>query len=1062
MKIKDVCIDRFGVWQGLQVPLSESGVTVFYGPNEAGKSTLMRFVRGVLYGFRPQPERASRPGAGSTEARGSLRILDAGRAHVIRRESDGESRGRVRIDELDWGPPSETRLKSFLGDTSDTLYENVFAIGLSELQELATLNGDEVAEHIYGISLGPDGDRVLRARSAFEQERLRLLHDDRKSGALVEAARRLEALDRQLAEVGDASHRHDTLRSERDRLSREIEDAQRRRRELERQLRGYRFLDRAYVPWKRERQLRAEREALPFMGTLPEDGLARLDGIERELTTAQQQRQTLLNEARRLARDADDSESAQFLQHECTINRLADRLDELKLRQQHLADKRAELESLQQSARTKSTRAPARGTGERSDSPTSGLVRLLEAARNYQSALARRARTVRRYKAYVTQSQRQQAEFNERIKPLGGTSLVQAIRAVQRRMNDLREFTRLRVEESRLSALASLPRRPLAGASEIRDLPPLFYVLLWFFTFAGIILFFAGLWGAATNHVAGGNTAIIVGMIYACFGLFMAGASWTVKQHLEQYYETPEWTSTGVTLIPKEGDAPEPDVDLALARVRQAIADLTHANPVPGTPRVIGPTEHDVNESDVLIRTAHRLADLHTLRKEEQKIHDRRQKLSKSREILRERQRDVGRRRREWCEVLRSLGLDETLKLDKAFEAWHIACGTSEAHRDLSRLQGEVDAEQRSCEETRRHIDRLIAQLPETSLVGLKSDPDRIIAHWRTQLQQYNSLQSERARQRSEARNRKREAERLETRIRELSSSRSELLLRAGVSSRDELELRLKSAVRQRELERQLDEAQTELQLIGESEPELAIVEEDLRAFNPANNRRAADRIEQELQQLDRDLQTAHEELGRVKRELQELAHDRRAVSLRFEREQIFADLQREVEALCAVDFSTAAVDRIRERLERHGQTGTLQLASTYLDRLTCGKYDNIWTPLGQRYLSIDDDTDQTYRVEQLSTGTREQLFLAIRLAMIRRFAEEGIELPMVLDDVFVNFDQVRTEAAVDTVLDFAQHGQQILLFTCHQHLAHLFEAKGIKPVWLPSNTAPLEERRAG
>ena len=67
----------------------------------------------------------------------------------------------------------------------------------------------------------------------------------------------------------------------------------------------------------------------------------------------------------------------------------------------------------------------------------------------------------------------------------------------------------------------------------------------------------------------------------------------------------------------------------------------------------------------------------------------------------------------------------------------------------------------------------------------------------------------------------------------------------------------------------------------------------------------------------------------------------------------------------------------------------------------------------------------------------------------------------MVLDDVVVNFDQLRTEAAVRTLLEFAEQGQQIMMFTCHLHLAHLFENQGVEPIWLPTragatNTGPL------
>ena len=53
MKIADLRIDGFGVWHDLTLRGLSPEVTVFYGPNEAGKSTLMNFLRTVLYGVTP-------------------------------------------------------------------------------------------------------------------------------------------------------------------------------------------------------------------------------------------------------------------------------------------------------------------------------------------------------------------------------------------------------------------------------------------------------------------------------------------------------------------------------------------------------------------------------------------------------------------------------------------------------------------------------------------------------------------------------------------------------------------------------------------------------------------------------------------------------------------------------------------------------------------------------------------------------------------------------------------------------------------------------------------------
>ena len=154
--------------------------------------------------------------------------------------------------------------------------------------------------------------------------------------------------------------------------------------------------------------------------------------------------------------------------------------------------------------------------------------------------------------------------------------------------------------------------------------------------------------------------------------------------------------------------------------------------------------------------------------------------------------------------------------------------------------------------------------------------------------------------------------------------------------------------------------------------------------------------------------------------------------------------------------------ERIRSDYETHRQPETLGEASRYLAKLTNNRYRRIWTPLADDVLLVDTADGETLSVDVLSRGTREQLFLSVRLALVAMFARRGVNLPMVLDDVLVNFDQLRTEAAVDTLLEFAEDDQQVLLFTCHLHLAHLFESRGVEPIWLPGHNLPEQERRAG
>jgi uncharacterized protein YhaN len=75
-----------------------------------------------------------------------------------------------------------------------------------------------------------------------------------------------------------------------------------------------------------------------------------------------------------------------------------------------------------------------------------------------------------------------------------------------------------------------------------------------------------------------------------------------------------------------------------------------------------------------------------------------------------------------------------------------------------------------------------------------------------------------------------------------------------------------------------------------------------------------------------------------------------------------------------------------------------------------------------------------------LSDGTRDQLFLALRLASVRRWAKDAEPLPFVADDLLVSFDDERAAAALKTLADFGSE-VQVILFTHHRHVVDLATA---------------------
>ena len=138
---------------------------------------------------------------------------------------------------------------------------------------------------------------------------------------------------------------------------------------------------------------------------------------------------------------------------------------------------------------------------------------------------------------------------------------------------------------------------------------------------------------------------------------------------------------------------------------------------------------------------------------------------------------------------------------------------------------------------------------------------------------------------------------------------------------------------------------------------------------------------------------------------------------------------------------ASCLVEEVCGKFERERQPETLREASSFLSQLTNGKYNRIWTPLGTNQLKIDSSDGKALPLEVLSRGTREAVFIALRLSLAAAYARRGVMLPLVLDDVLVNFDGDRALHAARTLKTFAELGHQVMMFTCHDHIVEIFHS---------------------
>jgi len=137
-------------------------------------------------------------------------------------------------------------------------------------------------------------------------------------------------------------------------------------------------------------------------------------------------------------------------------------------------------------------------------------------------------------------------------------------------------------------------------------------------------------------------------------------------------------------------------------------------------------------------------------------------------------------------------------------------------------------------------------------------------------------------------------------------------------------------------------------------------------------------------------------------------------------------------------------LEETRLAVARDHQPPVLRDASHWLGRLTEGRYVSITTTIDEPRLEVHERDGTVWMPERLSRGTREQVFLALRLALVRDLQRHGVQLPVVMDDALVNFDDERARSAARVLVDFVsdQPGRrQMLVFTCHAHIAEIFAA---------------------
>ena len=125
------------------------------------------------------------------------------------------------------------------------------------------------------------------------------------------------------------------------------------------------------------------------------------------------------------------------------------------------------------------------------------------------------------------------------------------------------------------------------------------------------------------------------------------------------------------------------------------------------------------------------------------------------------------------------------------------------------------------------------------------------------------------------------------------------------------------------------------------------------------------------------------------------------------------------------------AIDEAFAQIQKTFAPKLNQLAGRYLSKITNGKYRTLL--IDKDYdIHIGDQNGRTFGIGYFSAGTKDQIYLSVRLALLEMLEDGKKRMPLILDDAFSQFDDERLISTLRSIVEIGKE-RQVILLTCQK-----------------------------
>lgn len=194
------------------------------------------------------------------------------------------------------------------------------------------------------------------------------------------------------------------------------------------------------------------------------------------------------------------------------------------------------------------------------------------------------------------------------------------------------------------------------------------------------------------------------------------------------------------------------------------------------------------------------------------------------------------------------------------------------------------------------------------------------------------------------------------------------------------------------------------------------------------------------IQEHEQILQEQQEAYSHAKMAYQQLNGDHKTAKKVQDAAIVRAEIIENVEKYQRLKLAAMLLRQKIEDYRQANQGEMLTQASHFFAQLTQQSFQSLSTDYNAKdqavLIGIRADGSRI-EVSGMSTGTRDQLYLALRLGYLKKRSQQHESVPFIADDILVHFDDARSQAALETLVDFSAHSQ-VFMLTHHQRICDM------------------------